>query len=227
MSRGMESHHFYGLAQLFRFESWRRRKKLVYVRASVVYIYIYIYILIFSSSCVLSPPSYCIVGWVHARSLLFSNRCCPEILRQWILFSNNIVILWARRTGGREEKKRERWGRREMTWSLCSPSCLPLFRLWPAAMSQRQPSRALSSSSLSSCFFPIFLIPISIEHQLPLRTVDFFVVVLLLLLLLRQNAFNNIGETRRNRTDAAAVAICRASFSTPGQDKRPRLIRQK
>lgn len=52
---------------------------------------------------------HCKGGLMPRRRLLFGNRCRPEILRQWILFSNNIVILWARWKEKEGDEKPEKW----------------------------------------------------------------------------------------------------------------------
>lgn len=57
-----------------------------------------------------SPPSDCIVASASCRCYSVIDAV-PKILRQWILFSNNIVILWARqekvRDGGDSKRYRE------------------------------------------------------------------------------------------------------------------------
>ena len=137
-----ESHHFYGLAQLFRFESQTKKN------ISLSLLCVCIRRLAASYRLLLLIAL--LGGFMPGRLLFTVIDAVPKILRQWILFSNNIVILWARRTGGRR--------RREMTWSsfssfpLCSPSCL--------STNGRHVSATLSSSSLlssSSWFYPPFL----------------------------------------------------------------------
>lgn len=140
-----------------------------------------------------------------------------------ILFSNNIVILWATTTTTTRDRERVRVGvssfyseekERQMTrifhssiFELCSPSCLLPFSTWLAAMFFFPKSLQMVIFIVIIIIYRLIFSPSSVQqHKNILRWEEIYHLY-----------FSSRGGsmcTCNCQMDAPDVAICRASFST-------------